>query len=103
MVNNSHLIKPSGKKYAILWGHRVEEFSDYSDAVYAKVFNGSEWSATTQLNTDASNNTQFQLASDGRPFRTIENFCIDCIRIVAEFLTLCPQSMAYFFPDGFIK
>lgn len=65
MVNNSHLIKPSGKKYAILWGHRVEEFSDYSDAVYAKVFNGSEWSATTQLNTDASNNTQFQLASDG--------------------------------------
>jgi hypothetical protein len=59
------LIEVSGNKYAILWGHRVEEFSNDADALYARVFDGSQWSATTQLNTVMSNNNQYQLASDG--------------------------------------
>jgi hypothetical protein len=65
MVNNSRLIKSSGDKYAILWGHRVEEFSNDADAVYVKVFDGSEWSTTTRLSSIPSINIKFQLASDG--------------------------------------
>ncbi|MEJ2402877.1 MAG: hypothetical protein P8171_01090 [Candidatus Thiodiazotropha sp.] len=65
MHDNSRLIEVSGNKYAILWGHRVEEFSNDADALYARVFDGSQWSAITQLNTVMSNNNQYQLASDG--------------------------------------
>ena len=68
MLDNSRLIKASGEKYAVLWGWPVEQYSEYAYTVYAKIYDGTEWSATTLLNRTVAESTRFQLASDGVGF-----------------------------------
>ena len=65
----SEMISVSGDRYAIIWGTGNNDLSgENTESIYARIFDGSDWSASTQLNRNRAEIRDYQLAGDGAGF-----------------------------------